>query len=209
MRFRSGWLGLLALVACAPGARGQAPGSTENVVPPGYGTLNQDQIAITMRTDDLEIRFIPLEEELLRLLAPDGYASLHQLVESRRSQIDSASARSGVSSPGILMVSFFGQNPGARYDPQQVNLYIRSQLYRAFHIVPFTTNFDSYQVDVRERAIALFLFEEPIPVFEGFQVAYDGRISDAWLGRISQLQRERTRAQGRAQAADRDTAPQP
>lgn len=205
MRHRPGWLALLAVVACAPGARSQSLGD-ETTLPPGYGTLSQDQIAITMGAENLEVRILPLEEPLLVLLAPDSYAALHQLRASRQAQIDSAASRHGVADPGVVMVSFFGRAPGVQYDPQNLVLYIRSQLYRPFAILPFTTNFDSRRLDVRQSAIGLFLFEEPIPVFEGFQVGYGGEVTDAWLNKISRLQRERTRVQGRAQATSRDTS---
>ncbi|MGH7657265.1 MAG: hypothetical protein ACREL6_03455, partial [Gemmatimonadales bacterium] len=158
---------------------------------------------------DLEVRILPLEESLLTLLAPDSYSSLHQLRASRQGQIDSAASRYGVADPGVVMVTFFGRAPGVQYDPQNLVLFIRSQLYRPFAILPFTSNFDSRRLEVRQSAIGLFLFEEPIPVFEGFQVSYGNESSDAWLNKISLLQRERTRVQGRAQGALRDTARTP
>ncbi len=199
---RSRWLGLvgLALVACAPGARGQdsVPGNPQgDLPPPGYGTLNQDDIAITLRQDDLEIRIVPLDERVLRLLAPDAYVSLHGILASRAAEIDTIGRRYGVTSPGILFVTFFGRRAGARFDPQNLSVVIRNQLYRPIGIVRYSANFNSQQLEVRQQASGIFLFEETIPVFEPFTISYGVQSSDAWEGKLSRLQRERARVMGR------------
>ena len=69
---------LLATMACAPTVRGQDTTATGGDLPPvGYGTLNQDDITINLRQDDLEVRLMPLDERILRLLAPDEIGRAH------------------------------------------------------------------------------------------------------------------------------------
>ena len=193
-------LALATLMACAPTARGQdsTSGNRGDLPPVGYGTLSQDDIAVNLRQEGLEIRMLPLDERVLRLLAPDAYRSLHELVRSKAAQVDSTGRLNGVSTPGLLLVTFFGRRPGARFDPQNVSVTVRNQFYRPIGVVPFSPNFTTYQLDVRESATGLLLFEIPIPVNEGFTLTY-GVQSDSWEPRLNKLQRERERVTARAQ----------
>ena len=197
---RLGLFALLAMIACAPAARGQDSVSSAaqgDLPPPGFGTLNQDDIAITLRQEDLEIRIVPLDERVLRLLAPDAYASLHGILQSRAASIDSLARRNGVSTPGILFVTFFGRRAGARYQPEDINVFIRNQLYRPLGTVPYSDNFNSLQLEVRQQASGLIVFGEPLPVFESFTISYGTAVSSDWEGKLNRLQRERSRVMGR------------
>ncbi|HEY9015761.1 MAG TPA: hypothetical protein VIM84_11935, partial [Gemmatimonadales bacterium] len=119
---------LLASVGCASHATGQQsdqpPPSTQQSdqrarpLPPGYGSLTQNDLALRVRNDDLEIRLVPLDPRIMPLLAPDAYASLRGLVERNRLAIDSVASRAGVSQPGLALVTFFGQRADVRFDPQ-------------------------------------------------------------------------------------------
>lgn len=189
------FLAALALAACAPAARGQDSTSAGDI-PPGLGTLSQDDIALVMRLDELEIRVVPLDERILKLLTPDTYRSLHDLAQQRAPQVDSVSRQNGVSVPGIFLVTFFGRRQGARFDPTNLNVQVRGQLFRPIGVVPYSTNFNSQQLDQRQQATGLILFEEPVPVFETFTVSY-GLAADAWEGKLAKIQRERSRVLGR------------
>lgn len=194
---RFGFLAVLALAACAHAASGQdSVDASSGDIPPGLGTLSQDDIALTIRMAELEIRVVPLDERLLRLLTPDTYRSLHDLARIRGAQIDSVSRQNGVSLPGIFLVTFFGRRQGARFDPQNVNLLVRSQLFRPIGLVPYSANFNSQQLDQRQQATGFILFEEPVPVFETFVVSY-GVAADGWEGKLTKIQRERSRVLGR------------
>ena len=136
---------------------------------------------------------------MLRLLTPDSYRSLHDLARQRAGQIDSVSRQNGVSLPGVFLVTFFGRRPGARFDPQNLNLQVRGQLFRPIGLVAYSANFNSQQLDQRQQATGLILFEEPVPVFETFTVSY-GVATDAWEGKLARIQRERSRVLGRVRA---------
>lgn len=206
-------LGLMVLLlnACASGRAMQAqdiPGG--ELPPPGYGSLKQDNVNLRMGSSDVELRFLPLDERLLRLLATDSYQSLHGLVESKRAAIDSAARASGMSSPGIVLVSFFALRNGAMFDPQNVLLSYRGQLQRPAGVVATTGNFTSRQLDVRQSATGLLLYDEPLPVFERFEVQY-GTTIGTWSDEIlRRLEREKARVQSRvAQARPDSTQPRP
>jgi hypothetical protein len=189
--------------ACAAAQHGQ--GALEPLPPAGYGSLTQNDLALKIRTDELEIRLVPLDQRVTRLLAPDGYRSLQGLVESRRRAIDSIAVRSGTSRPGLALVTFFGQQEGIRFDPQTVALIIRNRFLRPIGIVPFTPRFNSQQLNVREQVSGIYLFEEEMPVGDSFRFNYGGIDSDDWQNKQRQLDRERARVAARSRTDRPDT----
>ena len=201
-------IALLGL-ACAPAhatAQGGGPGDSD-LPPAGYGSLRQSDLALQGNNDEIEVRFIPLDERVTRLLAWDAYSSLRQLVQSHRRQIDSVASYAGVSNPGLALVSFFGRRAAARYDPQVVTVQVRNRVFRPLGIVPFTPRFTSQQLDVRQQVSAIYLFEETIPVTDAFTVAYAGVTSDDWSLKRTTLDRERARVSARARVQRPDTLP--
>ena len=151
-----------------------AGGRRATLPPGGYGSLTQNDLALRIRTPDIEVRFIPLDPRVTRLLARDTWESLRSLVAIRRAAIDSVANMSGVSRPGLALVTFFGQRADARFDPQTLTLLIRSREFRPLGIVPFSGRFTSQQLDVREQVSAIYLFEEDLPVNDSFIVLYGG-----------------------------------
>lgn len=189
-------------------ASGQAGGGAAAQLPPaGYGSLTQNDLALRIRTQDIDVRFVPLDPRVTRLLARDSWESLRSLVESRRPAIDSVAALAGVSRPGLALVTFFGQRVNARFDPQTLTVMVRSREFRPLGIVPFSGRFTSQQLDVREQVSGIFLFEEDLPVNDSFTVMYAGQASDDWQGKQRALDRERTRVALRERADVRDTTP--
>jgi hypothetical protein len=199
--------GMLIVVVLGAGrATAQAPAEGPGLPPVGFGRLNQEQLSVQMSSGDIQVRFLPLDERVLRLLANDGYASLHALVDSRRPALDSAAAAAGISSPGLVLVSFFGLRDDARFDPENLSIVYRSQFYRPAAIVPITANFSNRQLPVRRQASAIYIFELPIPVYDLFDLAYGNTQSSGWKDILSRLDRERAWVTSRAQADRPDTA---
>ncbi len=197
---------LAALAACARGMQAQTGTGGGDLPPAGYGTLNQGDINLRFAVGDLEVRFLPLDERILRLLGPDAYASLHGLVESRTAALDSVARDHGVSTPGYALVSFFALRPEAQYDPDNLALFIRNRFHRPLGILPFTGDFNARRLEVRQAATAIYVFESPIPVYEEFQVVYGPRTSDGWRDVLPRIERERARVMARA-AADTSRKP--
>ena len=203
-------LALAALFLSAACASGQsqvpptpvAPDSqaSNDLVPVGYGRLNQDDLSIRLSAGDLEIRFVPLEERTLRLLAPDAYRALHDLRESRRAGIDSAARRFGAAAPGTALITFFAARAGQNFQPQDLAISVQNQEFRAIGIIPISTNFTGQQLGARGQASALYVFEIPVPVLQEFTLSYQGARTDAWRSRITTIQREQDRMMVRVRA---------
>jgi hypothetical protein len=197
---------LLAGNAVGAAAQG-AGGHDAPQVPGGFGSLTQDDLALRIRTPDLEVRFVPLDGRVTRLLGRDSWESLRSLVESRRAAIDSVANRSGASRLGMALVTFFGQRANVRFDPQTLSLLVRNREFRPLGIVPFSGRFTSQQLDVREQVSAIYLFEEDLPVNDSFSILYAGQTSGDWQGKQRALDRERARVASRASSSVRDTVP--
>jgi hypothetical protein len=171
-----------------------------------YGTLNQNDLALRMRNEDVEIRFIPLEPRVTRLLANDAFQSLRSLVETRRRAIDSVASRAGVTDPGLALVSFFGLREASRFDPQTLTIRLRNRALQPLGLIPIDTRFTSQQLNAREQASAIYLFEEDLPVDDSFTLSYGTAVSEDWQTKQPMIDRERGKVSARARAGRPDTA---
>ena len=186
-----------ALTGCAKAQEPQ-PAPTVPAAEPAaqsfgdFGTLSQNDIAIRLRDDELEIRFVPLDPRVVGLVARDAATSLQRLLARHRAEVDSAAAVSGVSEPGLALVSFFGQ-----LDAQLLTLTVQNRLLRPLAIVPLSPNFTSQQLDARASVMAIYLFEELLPVWNPFTVSYGALTSSDWERRLPTLERERARLAAR------------
>ncbi len=169
-----------------------------------YGTLNQNDLAIRMRSEDLDIRFIPLDAKVTRLLANDAFQTLRSLVEARKRSIDSVASRAGVTEPGLALVSFFGLRPDTRFDPQTLTVRLRNRALQPLGIIPINARFTSQQLDQREQASAIYLFEEDLPVDDSFTLSYGALISEDWQAKQPLIDRERARVSARAREQQRN-----
>jgi len=168
-----------------------------------YGTLNQNDLALRVRNEDVEIRFIPLDVKVTRLLANDAFQSLRSLVETRRRSIDSVASRAGVTEPGLALVSFFGLRPDTRFDPQTLTVRLRNRALQPLGIIPINARFTSHQLNQREQASAIYLFEEDLPVDDSFSLSYGALVSEDWQTKQSLIDRERARVSARARERPR------
>ncbi|HEX4600442.1 MAG TPA: hypothetical protein VH116_03525 [Gemmatimonadales bacterium] len=173
------------------------PLRAQDSLPVGFGTLKRDDIVVRFATDQIAVQVLPLAEGVIRLLAPDTYASLKQLLKSRKTQIDSAATRAGEVRPTLVMVTFLGIVPQARFNPEDLSIVSQGRLYRPVAIVPLSPQWSSYQLDAREQAVAIYLFDEGITFRETMTVSYGDVTNDAWQGILPLLERERSRVLAR------------
>jgi hypothetical protein len=106
-----------ALLAADPAARLPAQQPAQDTIPTGYGTLRRDDVAVRITTDRVDIQVLPLREGIIRLLAPDTYRSLSTLKRNRQGTIDSLAQQVGTRHPPLVLVTFVGLLPRARFNP--------------------------------------------------------------------------------------------
>jgi hypothetical protein len=170
-----------------------------DTVPPGFGSLRRDDVTVRFATGEVELQVLPLDERVIRLLAPDTYRSLRALLDARRPALDTAAAQTGVRSPTLVMVTFLGVVPQARFTPEDVNLLSQGRVYRPLAIVPLAPEWSSLQLEARQQAVAFYLFEEGISFREAVTVTYQGLRNESWSRAVRLLDRERARVMARAQ----------
>ena len=187
---------LTALLLCFGGT---VQLSGQDTIPIGFGTLKRDDIIVRLATDQVEIQVLPLAQSVIRLLLPDTYRSLTDLIKTRQSQLDDAAQRAGIQHPTLVMVSFYALVPQARFVPEDINITSRGQLFRPVRIVPLSPTWSGQQLDARQQAVALYLFNEGISFREALSVSYQGLTNDSWSrGAMRALERERARVLARA-----------
>jgi len=214
VRRRIAWLVMTA--ACGgsgqratPVLEAQAPAGWQDTtpVPAGFGTLRRDDIVVQFSTSQLQIQVLPLEEEIIRLLLPDAYQALSNLVQSKRDAIITAAQRGGVFHPELVLVTFRGVVPQARFSPDEVTIGSRGQIFRSIGVVPLSTAWDTYQLEAREQAMAIYLFPEGISFRERLLVGYQGLVNDSWSRTLNAVERERNAVLARARASRADSTP--
>lgn len=165
-----------------------------DLVPPGHGTLTQDQITLRIQKEDLLIKVTPLAESVIRLTAPDTYARLHGLVLSRGSQ-----ASRGDSSQDLFLVSFFSYQPDVRYEPEDLLLVNRGLRYRPRGIAPVTPSWGTQRLGQQETRMAIYAFDGPLELDRDLVVEYQTVRNEIWRNRIVPLlQTEEAKVRARA-----------
>lgn len=192
---------LMAVLASLACARNPAVGQDTTVAglpPAGYGTLRQEDVAVRLRTSTFLLRVLPLDERVIRLLAPDSYASLHKLQETMAGSIAEAAARAGVHQPVVIFVTFFGLQDQARFVPEDVTITSRNRFFRPVAILPITPRWSEQQLSQRETASAVYAYDDGIALFDPFAVSYGGVTSTDWERTLPTLDRERAAVLARA-----------
>ena len=201
MRACRTWAGRAVLAAAAAASPALLAAQATDLPPAGYGSLRQDQVAVTITTRNLQLRVLPLDERVIRLLAPDAYSSLHALVQSRDSAIADAVQRAGQDSAQAFFVTFFALQPQATFVPDQVTIQSQGIFFRPLAILPLSPLWNDARLDQRQQASAIYLFDPSIPVLQTFTVVYGSQYSGSFDNSITLLQSERARVMARAAAA--------
>lgn len=165
---------------------------TAGLVPPGRGSLRQDDVALRLQQLGVTVRLIPLDEAVLRVLSPDSYRALRELRESRRAAIDAAARRAAVRSPSLWYVSFHNQEEGeARFTPSSLVLSNVGRDFRPLEAIPLTAGFGAQRLAQRESQSAILLFDEALDVRQPIVVLYEGSTNTEWAERVQRIERER------------------
>ena len=192
------WVEAAAIAVAVLAAPAVAAAQGGDLPPAGFGSLKQDQVAVTLATTSLAVRVLPLDERVLRLLAPDTYSSLHALVQSKAPAMAAASRAVGRDSAAAFFVTFFGLQPQATFIPDQVSIQSQGIFYRPLGIIPLSPQWNDARLDQRQQASAIYLFDPAIPVLQTFTVFYGEQNSASFDNSINLLQSDRARVLARA-----------
>jgi len=197
MRHRA--LTLLSLVALAATPAGAQRGADTTSLPAGFGTLRQDDIAVRVQVNALQVRVLPLDETVIRTLSPDSYRTLRELRESKRAAVDVVLRRTAMPGASLWYVQFFNLEQGeARFSPMEVIITSAGRDFRALEVFPLTPGFGEQRLRQREGQAALYLFDPAVDINQPLTVTFETRQSAAWETLLKKVDRERAMIRSRA-----------
>jgi len=193
---------VLTCVACAPAA---TPASSQEppaatmadsvragqraLVPPGHGTLKQDEITLAIRSGGVLVKVTPLDEATIRMLAPDTYQRLNALRVAREQEAANAVARDAE----LFMVSFFSYQPDMTFMPEDVQLMHQGRLLRPAAIQPLTSGWGQQRLGQQETQSAVYVFEGPIEYNQSITLRYGLEENGDWQNIVQKLESERAK----------------
>ncbi|HUF27943.1 MAG TPA: hypothetical protein VMM18_13285 [Gemmatimonadaceae bacterium] len=204
---------LVLTAGCATGAAGTnetteprpdagvgAGADTAALVPPGFGTLRQDDLAIRVQLRGMQVRAIPLDESIIRVLSPDSYRALRDLLESRRADIATIASRYGLRRPAVWYVSYFGIEPEARFSPMDFIVTSAGRDHRPLEVLPLSPGFGEHRLRQRETQTALYVFEDGVDPGQPLVVSVEGERNRQWEETLRRIEREWASIRSRAAA---------
>lgn len=184
-----------------------APDTGANV-PAGLGTLKEADISITLQpSTGVRVTIFPLDESVIRTLAPDSYRAMHANVESRAQQIRQRASMHGEPRPSVWFVRFYGLVPDARYDPTDVTLSVGGRDFRPFDVVPISGDFGTQRLQPRETQTGLLLFDSAVDVTQPIVVRMGADENASWDAIRRTIDAERAAIRARASAKASPSAP--
>lgn len=177
----------------APDSISQARSDTGGLVPAGYGTLKQDDIALRVARFGLQVRAIPLDESVIRVLSPDSYRALSDLVKSQEARLNEIRRRSALTRLSLWYVSFFGVELGeARFSPMELIITNVGRDFRPLEVLGLSPGFGQQRVRQREVQHALYVFDGQLDVNQPLELAYETSRARDWSSVLERIERERS-----------------
>jgi len=168
------------------------------MVPAGFGSLKQDDISVRLQLRGLLVRATPLDESVIRVLAPDSYRSLRDRRDSERDRIAAFAARYGMRGFSIWSISYYGLEPDVRFSPMDVVISSVGRDFRPIELIPLTTGFGQNRLDQRDTQSALYLFDETVDVNQPLTITVETTRSAGWQETLQLIERERALVRSRA-----------
>ena len=189
----------LALALAASAARAQQAMADTASLPAGYGTLRQDDIAIKVQFNALQVRVLPLDESVIRTLSPDSYRALRELRESKRASVDGVLRRTGMPGASLWYVQFFNLEPGeARFSPMELVINSAGRDFRPFDLFALTPGFGEQRLQQREVQAAVYVFDPAVDINQPLTVTFETQSSTVWETLFKKVDRERAMIRSRA-----------
>jgi len=180
--------------ACAlapvPGTEG-TPTPVGELPPPGYGTLRQEDVSMSLTSGALELMVTPLHESVVRVTAPDTERRLTRIAETHRPTSDGASTK-------LFLISFYSEQPDTRFVPEEVQMISRGLRLRPATITAISPSWGQRRVAQRETVIAVYSFSGEIDLESEVTLAYGLEQTREWSIILPRIQTERARARARA-----------
>jgi hypothetical protein len=188
--------------------RGAAgPDTSGALIPAGFGTLHQDDIAVALNLEGIVVKLIPLDESVIRVLAPDSYRSLHDLRVSRASQLARGAALNNLHEFNVWLVEFNALVNDAAFTPGDLTISGPGRDFHPVQVIPVTRGFGQNRLLVRQPQSALYLFEDGMALDQPLTVTMGTVTSTDWQAIQRRIDTERTQVRARAARTGRGAPP--
>jgi hypothetical protein len=177
--------------------------TSASLVPVGLGTLKQEDLAIVLQPNGVRVTAIPLDENVIRTLAPDSYRTLRATLESKRQQVMQIASLRGVRDPRVWYVVFTGLVPDARFIPTDITVTSGGREYRPIDVIGLLNGFSEHRLQPRETQRALVIFDESLDVAQSIVVIMGSERNTDWStdrsdSILSRIEAERAQIRARA-----------
>lgn len=188
-----------AAPAPRPGEGARATGdTTTTLIPPGYGSLRQDDVALRMTQFGLQVRAVPLDESVIRVLSPDSYRTLRELVASQRDRLEEIRRRNSLAGLSLWYISFFGVEQGeSRFSPMEVMITNVGRTFRPVDVIPLSPGFGLQRLRQREVQHGLYVFDGQVDVNQPLVITYETVSNGDWPSVLQRIERERALVRSR------------
>ena len=173
--------------------------SSRLLVPAGFGSLKQEDVAIRIARLGLQVQAIPLDETIIRVLSPDSYRALREQLASRKAVLDSIARRTGLSGFSVWLVRFHGLEQGETpFSPMEFIVTSVGRDFRPIEVIPATPGFGQQRLRQREVQAALYVFDPQVNVNQPLTVQYETSRNTEWPVILARIERERSLVRSRA-----------
>lgn len=183
----------------APAASVAVRDTSRTLVPAGYGSLRQEDISIRLQLLGLQVQAIPLDETVIRLLSPDSYRALREIVNSKQAELDAIARRGLLRGMSLWYVRFYGTEQGETpFSPLEFIVTSVGRDFRPIEVLPITSGFGRQRLRQRENQYALYVFDAQVDVNQPLAVQFETARSADWTLVLSRIERERALVRSRA-----------
>ncbi len=168
----------------------------EELIPPGFGTLRQEEVSVELRFGELQVMITPLDESVTRTTAPDTWERLSALARGHQQIFRE---RTGSALPfQLFLVSLHSEAIEVEFEPEDLNLVSRGLRFRPVEIRPVTRAWDSRRVQPREVLMAVYAFPSQVDLGPELEVEFRESRSREWERILIRVEAERNRIRARA-----------
>jgi hypothetical protein len=157
------------------------------------GTLKQDDISLRLPLGAVLGRVMPLDDRIIRLLAPDSYRNLTELLLGQQSRIARARSTAGTERFSIWYATFVALEPDAQFNPGELVISGAGRDFRALEIIPLTAGFGEQRIQQGQSQAALYLYDEAVDPEQPLELSMQGVRNGAWPSILRVIERERAR----------------
>jgi hypothetical protein len=166
------------------------------VIPPGFGTLRQDEITIRLRRGELELYAIPLDEGVIRTAAPDTWERLSAL---RRAHRDWFRDRTGSDAPyRLFLVALYTESEPLSFEAEELALVSGGIRFRLTGVRGLTPAWDRQRLQPGEAQMAVYAFPPEVTLDSDLELEYQEVRSRDWARILPVVLAEQARVRARS-----------